>query len=246
MSQKPQLRIVPKAPSDSPTPDGTNWVYRDTETQKDTEDTDLCVVKPGIQREVQAKASRDSFLDFISYACEESRRLAEKRKAEHGWQSSTFHFVRLCRSRTEFEGTNPDDFFNAVPWHAADFDEDEVLTAVVEWGKVKTGAGENTLLSAVHLAQEKPVFKGERFRHFKNFALFLNIAYHLQQLQGDDDIYLPVHGLAAHLSVTARVVSHYRFTAKMYGFLKETAKHTKKRATRFRVNLDKFSMEGAQ
>jgi hypothetical protein len=141
---------------------------------------------------------------------------------------------------------NHDGFFNALPWHATDFDEDEVLTAVVEWEKVKTKAGEDPILSAFALAQEMPAFKGERFRHFKNFALFLNVAYHLQQLLGDADIILPVHRLAAHLSVTARVVSHYRFTAKMYGFLKETAKHTKKRATRFRVNLERFLAERTQ
>lgn len=237
----PRLRLVPKTPDPLTNPDGTNWVYRDTETQKDTEDPDLCVVKPGIQREVEAKASRDSFLDFISYACGESRRLAERRKAEHGWQSSTFHFVRLCRSRSEFDGMNRDGFFNEVPWHTTDFDEDEVLTAVVEWEKVKTRAGDDPIISAVRMAQEMPAFNGDGFRHFKNFALFLNIAYHLQRFQGDDDIYLPVHRLAQHLSVTPRVVSHYRFMGKIYGFLKETAKHTKKRATRFRVNLERFS-----
>ena len=137
-------------------------------------------------------------------------------------------------------------FHNAVPWQATDFDEDEILTAIAEWAKVKIKAGDNPIISAVLLAQEKPAFRDETFRHFKNFTLFLNIAYHLQRIQGDADIYLPVHQLAAHLSVTARVVSQYRFMAKSYGFLKETAKHTKKKATRFRVKLDAFSKAGGQ
>jgi hypothetical protein len=234
-------KLKPRTSALPADPDGTKRVYRDTETQNDTEDSYLCVVNQ-VSREEQPRTSRESFLAFISYACEESRRLVETRKADgQGWQSSTFHFVRLCRTRPEFEGMNGDSFFNGVPWHATDFDEDEVLTATVEWGKVKTKAGDNPIMTAVLLATEKPVLKGERFRYFKNYALFLNIAYHLQCLLGDSDIYLPVHRLAVHLAVTARVVSQYRFMGRQEGFLKETVKHTKKRATRFRVNLERFS-----
>jgi hypothetical protein len=114
----------------------------------------------------------------------------------------------------------------------------------VEWEKVKVKAGQDPLASAVLLAQELPVLRGERFSHFKNYALFLNIAYHLQRLQGDNDIYLPVHRLAEHLAVSARVVCDYRFMAKIHGFLKLTAKHTTRRATRFRVKLDAFPRIG--
>ena len=134
----------------------------------------------------------------------------------------------------------PAEFFEAVPWHSTDFDGNEISIAVIEFGKVKTTPTQDKLVSALWLAHELPVVEGGRFSHMKNFNLFLTVAYHLQRLQGEDPVYFPCHRMADLLAVTPVVVSQYRQLAKIYGYLKEVAPHTKKRATRFEVNLDAF------
>ena len=195
--------------------------------------------RQGEDREYEANwVYRESALcDFVSWACITSRKIGSEAKR---WQSSTFHFVRLCRGRTEFEAMTPAEFFKAVPWHSTDFNEDEISTAVIEFGKVKTAAGQDPLISALWLAEELPVMESGRFSNMKSFHLFLSLAYHLQRLQGDNPVYFPCHRVAALLGVTPMIISQYRQTAKIFGYLKEIAPHNKKKATRFRVNLDIF------
>src|SRR5262245_36267830 len=115
---------------------------------------------------------------------------------------------------------SPKEFLKAVPWHSTDFDEDEILSAVVEFRKVRAAAGQDPLMSALWLSKERPVMEGKRFSYLKNFTLFLTIAYHLQRIQGDGVVYFPCHRLAPLLGVTPRIVSQYRQMAKMYGYLK--------------------------
>jgi hypothetical protein len=180
-------------------------------------------------------------LEFVSSACIESRRVLEKRKAtKGGWQTSTFHFVRLCRGRREFTGLSGPEFFNEVPWQATDFNEDEMLNAAVEWEKVITPADQDPMTLAVLFARELPVVVGGVFSQFKNYQFFLNVAFHLQRMAGDRDVYLPVELLARHLGVTPRIASNYRQLAKMQGYLKLMVKHTSRKATRYRVKLEMF------
>src|SRR5262245_10066652 len=189
------------------------------ETEKQTS---TCVVPTGdteIQRyreETEYEANwgyrEPPLSDYVTWACITSRKIASEAKR---WQTPTFHFVRLCRGRKEFEGITPAEFFKAVPWHATDFNEDEISTAVIEFGKVKTVAGQDPLISALWLAQELPVMEGGRFSNMKSFNLFLSLAYHLQRLQGDNPVYFPCHRLAALLEVTPMRISQYRQTAKI-------------------------------
>lgn len=138
-------------------------------------------------------------------------------------------------------------FQETVPWCITDFNHEERLLAYHEWHKVRVGIDENPLLSASLLAEVRPTgiclssfFEGQSFR------LFLDIAFHLQRVHGDSDIYLPVRSLAPILKVSPRAVSTYRRVAVLLGFMKETQPATRTRATRFRVDLNSFPNNGEE
>jgi hypothetical protein len=91
------------------------------------------------------------------------------------------------------------------------------------------------------LAEQKPVGSCEHWAQLKKYVTFLSLAYHLQVLTGDGDIFLPCGKVGELLNVSPDTVSSYRRMAMMEGFLIETKKWTQHKATLFRVDLEKFT-----
>ena len=97
---------------------------------------------------------------------------------------------------------------------------DELKTA---WDKVALALGEAPVSAAVRMANAFPVrFQPRRISPI--YHRFLNVAYHLQLLRGEEYICLPVHKLAQILGVTPTRVSDYRNNAIQDRFLQLEAK----------------------
>jgi hypothetical protein len=92
------------------------------------------------------------------------------------------------------------------------------------WDKAQLGMNEAPLSAAVRRAKAAPVtFRTKRVSTL--YQAFLNIAYQLQIMRGDDFIVLPVEPLAKILGVSPMRISDYRAYAKTDGFLHEDASY---------------------
>jgi hypothetical protein len=121
--------------------------------------------------------------------------------------------------------------------------EDEALDDLeCLWDKVKLSMGEAPLHAAVRMAERHPVRFPTKHLGVK-YHSFLNIAYHLQLMRGDDYIVLPTEKLGEILGVDPSRITDYRAYAKVEGYLKEVAKARfctggKGRATQFLFRWD--------
>ena len=183
----------------------------------------------------------EELAELCRQACKQSRDLAATGKEAGKWISPTFHFLRFLKSREEFSEMDEKQLRDSTVWSLTDFSAEEVFEACVQWMKIKPGFAKNRLFDALVLAQARPVKSCERWAELKSYSVFLSLAYHLQMLTGDGEIFLPCHTIAPLIKVTHEIVSRYRRMAMQDGFLVEITKATKLKATRFRVDLDKFS-----
>lgn len=183
-------------------------------------------------------SGRDGELQgLVAGACRTSRELASHSVR---WISPTFHFLRFLRSREEFCQMDEKELRDSELWRCTDFTREEILRACVEWPKVKPGFAKNRLFAAMVLAEQRPVRSCEHWAHLKTYITFLSLAYHLQVLTGDGEIFLPCHKVGDLIHASPETVSAYRRMALTDGFLTATAPHTRRKATRFRVDLVKF------
>jgi hypothetical protein len=80
------------------------------------------------------------------------------------------------------------------------------------------------------------------FQDNQTFMRFLSIAYYLQRSAGaEEEVFLPCRSLGELLGVSHETISCYRQLAVMEGILVETRKSTHHKATRFKVELAKFT-----
>jgi hypothetical protein len=77
---------------------------------------------------------------------------------DEGWKSSTWEFVRLCRSHPKFWDLSADEAVRKIPWNATGFDEEEQLQVLVEWDRVKSLPGVSPLEFAARLARRHPLY----------------------------------------------------------------------------------------
>jgi hypothetical protein len=180
------------------------------------------------------------FAELCREASKQSRATAGESRLAGKWISTTFHFVRFLKSRAEFCDMEDTALRLSPVWSFTNFSEDEIFNACLEWKKIKPGFAKDRLFSALTLAQSKPVRACEQWGHLKVYGTFLSLAYYLQLLTGDGEIFLPCDTVAPLIGVTSEIVSRYRQRAITDGFLAEVEKATARRATRFRVQMDRF------
>lgn len=100
--------------------------------------------------------------------------------------------------------------------------------------------GETLIDTVIAKAKRQPL----RLKHISpSLNRFLSIAYHMQLLQGDNHILLPVGRLSKALGCTEQYISNLRKLGKSEGLLEEQGKHSKrgKQATQFRFSIEKLS-----
>jgi hypothetical protein len=189
--------------------------------------------------EVESSPVWTSIGEFARWACEESRRAQEEADAASRWQTSTWHFARLCKGSEYFKHMSERQFKKSVPWRFTDFEADERIVACTEFANVRIAAGDDPLTSALWLADERPVLQ-EADEDFASYQRFLNCCYWLACQKPGEPVYFPCHKLGPLLGLSARTISSYRRMAISEGYITVTQLHTRTRATRFRVNLTKY------
>jgi hypothetical protein len=110
------------------------------------------------------------------------------------WKSLTWEFVRLCKSHPKLSCLTADEALEAIPWTVTDFGEDEQLTFLAEWSRVRILPGVSPLEWAARLAREHPL-QPKRSK-FKAYNEFISLAGWLQVVVGPDvPIFLPVRSV---------------------------------------------------
>lgn len=216
--------------------------YREKETLRGVE-----AMGEGLRETVEVEGpsmaldSDEEIEGFIKWACRESRKSAERAKRAGRWQDATFHFLRLLKGRKEFASMSQKDLEKSGLWQLTEFSTEEVFNGCAAWPKVVTSATENKLEDALILAKVKPLESCKRWADYKPYMLFLSFIFYFQQLSGGKTpVFLPCRKVAEMLEVDAMTVSRFRQMALSHGFLIEVEKAKARRATRFKVNLDKF------
>lgn len=178
------------------------------------------------------------------------------------WHSPLFSFVRLLKrypELRELDGNSvadkietimrnwPDyhpqsDVWESVFWDRGD--EDFRLEFINCWQRARIPAGYDCVQEAFRLANEEPLVPP--VNHGTTYALFISVAAHLQAMQGELPIMLPVKRLAKELGVSPNMISIYRALAKKDGLLAEVQScvcpgRGRGRATEFRFASEKFS-----
>ena len=213
----------------------------DRETE-DTEDCESQILEQSVEVQHRRGDPGDELEQFIQWACHESRAIAMRSKQRGRWQTESFQFLRLLKGRKEFAKMNHADLAKSSVWEMTDFNEGEVLEVCASWAKIKTTANQNRLRDAAIWSKQRPVPNSAPFQSNEKFMRFLSIAYYLQRSCGpDDEVFLPCGLLGHELGVSRDTISSYRHIAIAEGFLFETGKATRYKATRFRVELAKFN-----
>jgi hypothetical protein len=102
-------------------------------------------------------------------------------------------------------------------------DEEAIDDLENVWDAVKLGMHEAPLGAALRMADRHPMkFRTKRLS--ARYKRFLNVAYRLQVMRGDDYIALPVERVGQMLGVSPMRITDYRTYAQADGFLFETAK----------------------
>ncbi len=183
-------------------------------------------------------------LPLVDYAVLAAKIGHREEPTEHDerYVSTTWEFTRLMKSHPDLINLSADDAFKKIPWGLVDFDEDELLQFLVEWGRVKYLPGQGPLDASLSLAGQKPLVP-ERCRggKFSLYATFIGLCGWLQILAGEGHgIYLPVRKTGKLLGCAKEMISTLLALAVTDGFLKIQTQHTAYRATRFIFNVDKF------
>ena len=108
---------------------------------------------------------------------------------------------------------------------------------MAELKKVAVPHGANPLEIAFELASERPIYEDP---NWSTYSLFLNFCYYLSDTLRGQDIGLACDRVGALIGCDGKTVWHMRNEAAETGVLTLTKAGTKKRATRFRFNIEAF------
>jgi hypothetical protein len=114
------------------------------------------------------------------------------------------------------------------------------------WLQMRYPPGSDPLTVAAEEAKEKPFIPMPPTSTL--FAQVVSIAGNLQMRVGDKDIVLPQERMASVLGVSQMSISRNLALARKRGFLRivQGCDHSKKRAAKYRFNLDVFSGNGRE
>ena len=116
------------------------------------------------------------------------------------WKSPTWEFVRLCRTHPKLMSLTADQAFNKIPWSATGFEDEEQLTFIAEWDRVRSLPGMSPLHWAANLARQHPLLSTRK--HLQTFNEFVSLAGWLQVSVGvNNPIFSPTRKVAEILSL---------------------------------------------
>jgi len=159
--------------------------------------------------------------EFVRKAAAESPDVAQAARESLGeWQSTSWHFTRMCKGHPSFKNVSAAQAFEAIDWSLTGFDEEERMQFLREWNRVKCFVGWSPVDWAVSMASQKPLGTDQyRAGLLTTYARFISIAGWLQVVVGDRDILLPCEKLAGILGCSKKIglkhatnCHHRRFT----------------------------------
>jgi hypothetical protein len=210
----------------------------DPEDREDLEDTEGVPLKThGVLPTLNTKLP---LRKFVAEAADISTREASLKTDSNEWKSTTWEFVRLLKTHPRLMCLTADEALEEIPWSVTDFGEDEQLTFLAEWTRVRILPGVPPLKWAVTLADQHPL---EPKRKFKAYNKFISLAGWLQVVVGPDvPIFLPVRSVGDIIGKSHTTVATMCRLAVSDGLLSLVRRATPMHATRYRFALERFEV----
>jgi hypothetical protein len=164
-----------------------------------------------------------------------------------------FHFARALKASPLFANLEAEEVVSRVRRYVdmkkifeefpfGDEYRDPEMQLAFAWNVVRFPAG--GLERACWLAKSRPAPIVSRIS--KGFDTFLAFAAALQQITGDEDIFLPCRAVGEVLGVDKNTASLYIRLAQQKGWLRKTAASSRTRAARFRFCPPKTHTDGTE
>jgi hypothetical protein len=210
-------------------PEGVDFVDR-TPTSKtvDSPQTEECILNPTLPLKV--------------FVAEAALRSIDASECSDNWKSPTWEFVRLCRTHPKLLSLTADQAFNKIPWSATGFDEEEQLTFIAEWDRVRSLPGMSPLHWAANLARQHPLISTRK--HLKTYNEFVSLAGWLQVSVGNNNpIFLPTRKVAEILGLKSNAtVATLCKIALADDLLELIERATQHRATRYQFRVECYEI----
>jgi hypothetical protein len=158
------------------------------------------------------------------------------------WKSSTWEFVRQCRTHPALTSLTGDEAFNKIPWNATGFGEEEQLQFLVEWPRVKSLPGVSPVEFAARLASRHPLISLRK--HLKTLNHFVSLAGWLQVTVGPETpIFLPTRKVAEVMDLKSKSTVSTLCKITVSDELMDLVEpHTEHRAARYRFRIERYDI----
>lgn len=202
--------------------------YRDTE---DTEDT---------KESTRRLDVRLSLSEYTKLACDIGH--TEETEYDGEWKSTVWDFTRLMKGYPTLTQLSAHKASAKIDWSVTDFDGEERIRFLQEWGSVKYLPGQGAVETALVIAKQKPLTMDNiETGESGLYVDFISLCGWLQILVGEGKkFYLPVRKISEALNCKKDFVSVLRKIAVTDGFLTIREEHTAHRATRFTFDVVRF------
>lgn len=145
----------PESQNDSEIPNDSDGFTKDTE---DCIGGDLRQDVRNNATQVQKKSVLDPSVPLRAFVAKAALiSFEQESQGSDDWKSSTWEFVRFCRTHPKLMSLTADEAFDKIPWNATGFGEEEQLQFLVEWGRVRSLPGVSPLEFAARLARRHPL-----------------------------------------------------------------------------------------